>query len=95
MYKLSSSLLIGIGAVVLVLALSPTVAADLAPKLVRGKTYQVNVISSFGNTFTDWFRFSDTTVFIDGCGDAGPVGEVALSQLSGVTGWRANVPCGG
>ena len=96
MRKLSLSLLTGAGAAVLAVALAaPAAAADTFPKMVRGKTYSVNVLTSFGTTFTDCFRFSETTLYIDGCGDSGPVGEVALSQLSGLTGWRASVPCGG
>lgn len=96
MRKLSLSLLTIAGASILVFALAaPAVAADSVPKIVRGKTYSVNVITSFGTTFTDCFRFSATTLFIDGCGDSGPVGEVALSALSGLTGFRASVPCGG
>ena len=96
MRKLSLSLITIAGVALLVFVLAaPAMAADSAPKMVKGKTYSVNVLTSFGTTFTDCFRFSDTTLFIDGCGDSGPVGEVPLSSLSGLTGWRASVPCGG
>lgn len=94
MRKLSLSLLTGAAALVFAVAI-PAAAADATPKVVKGKTYSVNVVTSFGTTFTDCFRFSDTTLYIDGCGDSGPVGEIAISQLSGLTGWRASVPCGG
>lgn len=84
------------GMLVLVSAIAiPVFAADSAPKIVKGKVYTVSVQTSFGTTFTDCFRFSDAALFIDGCGDSGPVGEVEVSALSGLTGWRAKVPCGG
>ncbi|MEO8663543.1 MAG: hypothetical protein ABI693_34120 [Bryobacteraceae bacterium] len=80
----------------LLLALTPAAfAADSTPKIVKDKTYAVTVVTSFGTTFTDCFRFTQTTLSIDGCGDSGPAGEVPLSRLSGVTGWSGKVPCGG
>jgi len=84
------------GVLSLLLALSPAAfAADSTPKIVKDKVYAVTVVTSFAGSFTDCFRFTQTTLSIDGCGDSGPVGEVPLSHLSGVTGWSAKVPCGG
>ena len=81
------------GAAVL-MALSFSTSA-FAADAVANKVYAVNVLTSFGTSFTDCFRFTDTTFSIDGCGDSGPFKEIPISGLSGVTGWGATISCGG
>lgn len=77
-------------------ALALTVASPMFGASVDGKAYQVNVISSFGTSFTDCFRFSSGNVFeIDGCADSGPYGEAPALGTTFFTGWAGSVPCGG
>ncbi len=88
------SLLMGI-AVGLALVVAAPAFGDAIPKTVANKVYSVNVQTSFGTTFTDCFRFTASTLEVDGCGDSGPFTEQALFGTTFVTGWGAHVPCTG
>ncbi len=93
------SLVTCIGIAILVLTLcAPALAADSSPSKVKGKVFAVMVQPSFGGgtTFADCFRFTDTTMAIDGCGDSGPLVEVPLLGTTPfISLWIGSVPCSG
>lgn len=63
----------------------------------EGKAYDFWVSRSFGvspyEPFHDCARFSDTQMYLDNCGDAGPLTTVPLNPFMRL--WIGSVPCGG